>query len=182
MDIYLVRHGEAMAKWGEDPDPGLSKNGKRQAIDLAKFLKRRLPRDVLLISSPLQRAQETAAPLAEVLNKKIYEDAAFREIPAPVPIHLRQMWLRQFMQQKWGEQANDLREWRLAAIKRLLELKGPAVVFTHFLVINSVVGYLLEQPQTLLFWPANGSVTRIMRTSNGLELLSLGTEMKTPVT
>jgi len=39
MDIFLVRHGEAAASWGESPDPGLSELGRRQAEVAAALLK-----------------------------------------------------------------------------------------------------------------------------------------------
>jgi len=35
ISIYLVRHGEAAASWGESSDPGLSELGWQQAEDAA---------------------------------------------------------------------------------------------------------------------------------------------------
>jgi broad specificity phosphatase PhoE len=181
MELFLVRHGEAAANWGEASDPGLSGLGQRQAEEAAECLKQHLPGDTLLLSSPLRRALETAGPLARSLRKTVLEDEAFREIPSPVPLVQRQAWLRQFMQQHWHEQGENLITWRTAALQHLLDLKRPAVVFTHFLVINAVVGQVLDRPETLCFWPANGSVTSFRHNGTGLELLALGKEVETLV-
>ena len=91
MDIYLVRHGEAAASWAQAPDPGLSELGREQARAAARLLRPRLAtRAVELISSPLARALETAAPLAAELGLAVRVNEAFREIRAPVPLAERQ--------------------------------------------------------------------------------------------
>jgi len=74
--VHLLRHGEV-----ENPDhimygrlPGwhLSAVGRRMAERAAKPL---LDRDIVhLASSPLERAQETAAPLAEALGLPVHVD------------------------------------------------------------------------------------------------------------
>jgi hypothetical protein len=51
----------------------------------------------------------------------------------------------------------------------------------HFLVINAVVGHVLERDAPLCFWPANGSSTRFRYEDTALELVSLGEEMVTAV-
>lgn len=181
MELFLVRHGEAASSWGEAPDPGLSELGQQQAEAAATLLVQHIGNDALLISSPLQRALETAEPLARLLQQPVCEEAVFREIPSPVPLAQRQGWLRQFMQQQWHEQGDELTAWRTAAFSRLLELRQPAVVFTHFLVINAVVGQILERPETLYFWPANGSVTRLCLDATRLELVALGEQIETVV-
>ena len=169
MEIFLVRHGEAASSWGESPDPGLSELGLRQAVDVATQLRQLLVEPVQMISSPLQRAKETAAPLSRLLRQGVREDEAFREIPSPVPLA------------QWSEQGADLQAWRGKALGQLMELRQSAVIFTHFLVINAVVGHVLDRPQTLCFWPDNGSVTRLRLTGSSLELVTLGSEMETPI-
>ncbi len=120
MDIFLVRHGEAAASWGQSGDPGLSELGAQQAERSAEILIGQLCADTLLLSSPLARARETAAPLAQGLDRPVQIDSVFCEIPAPVPLAQRQAWLRQFMQQHWQQQPAGLLEWRAAALQRLL--------------------------------------------------------------
>lgn len=174
MDIFLVRHGEAAASWSESADPGLSEIGRQQAERAAEFLEQRISDETQLWSSPLRRALDTAAPLSRAIGKTVHEDRAFREIPSPVPLAERQAWLRNFMQQQWHEQSEDLIGWRAAALQQLLALQQPAVVFTHFLVINAVVGHLLHRADTLCVWPDNGSITCLRHNGANLELISVG--------
>ena len=181
MDIYLVRHGEAAASWAQHPDPGLSALGAQQAESVARFLQDRVGADVHLISSPLARARETAAPLAATLGLAVQLNEAFREIQAPVPLVERQDWLRQFMRQRWDEQPEELHRWREVATGELLALGTPAVVFTHFLLINAVVGRIQGADTTLCCWPDYGSITHLRCFDHRLELVSLGAQMSTVV-
>ena len=181
MDIFLVRHGEADAAWGQSSDPGLSELGIRQAEEVAEVLLPQLPADTTLLSSPLARARQTAVPLAEALEKPILVEEVFREVPAPVPLPQRQAWLREFMQQQWPGQPATLTQWRDRALSELLSQRRSAVVFTHFLLINAIVGKVLHRPEILYFWPDNGSITRLRHTGNTLEMVSLGREMETLV-
>ena len=181
MDIYLVRHGEAAASWAQSSDPGLSELGERQAELTAQSLHSRVPGDIQLISSPLLRARETAEPLASTLGQPVLLDDVFCEIPAPVPLPQRQVWLRQFMQEQWAAQPEELWAWRSRASQRLLDLGRPTVVFTHFLVINAIVGLVLDRAETLCFMPDNASITHLRLGGDGLELVTLGDEMVTVV-
>ena len=181
MDIFLVRHGEAAASWAESSDPGLSELGANQAVAATELLLPQLGAEVDLLSSPLARARETAQPLSVALDKSVSINVAFKEIPSPVPLPERQTWLRQFMQQQWQDQPPSLQQWRDAAMRELLALEQSAVIFTHFLVINAVVGQLQQRPETLVFMPDNASVTRLRRVEGGLELVTLGEQMKTVV-
>jgi broad specificity phosphatase PhoE len=181
MDIFLVRHGEAAASWGQSSDPGLSELGVQQAQQAAQSLCDVVSADIQLVSSPLSRALETAAPLAEMLALPVQVDEAYREVPSPVALAERQTWLRGFMQQHWHEQPDSLCVWRDTALERLQALQRPVVVFTHFLVLNAIVGHLLERSETLCFWPDNASITRLRHTGAGLELVSLGQELETVV-
>lgn len=181
MNIFLVRHGEAAASWGESPDPGLSELGWQQARETAVQLRPQVNRETLLLSSPLLRARQTADPLASLLGMAVAEADVFREVPAPVPMAQRQAWLRQFMQQSWGGQSDELIAWRASAVAQLSTLEQAAVVFTHFLVINAIVGFVLNDARTLCFSPATGSVTRLRLVDSKLELIELGRQMATIV-
>jgi len=67
--IYLVRHGKAAASFTDDADPGLDVEGHEQAKQACELLTRHTP--LVLLSSPLKRAQETAIPLAEKLSQSV---------------------------------------------------------------------------------------------------------------
>jgi len=172
-----VRHGEAAASWSEAPDPGLSELGREQARAAARDLLPHMTAHTCLLSSPLARARETAVPLAQEMDVEVLIDDVFREVPSPVGLDQRQAWLRAFMRQRWSEQGDELVGWRQAAVNRLTGLEQPVVVFTHFLVINAVVGHAVDHPDTLYFWPGNGSVTHLRLERGRLELIALGVEM-----
>jgi broad specificity phosphatase PhoE len=177
IDIFLVRHGEAEASWAQAPDPGLSPLGRQQARAVADALQPRLPASTALVSSP----RETAEPLAEALASPLAVDEAFREIPTPVPLPQRQDWLRAFMQQRWEQQPPSLHDWRQRAFDALRSVEGPLVVFSHFLLINAVLGLVQGRDETLCFWPANGSITHLTRERGELRLQALGQAMDSVV-
>lgn len=181
MNLYLVRHGEAAASWSEDPDPGLSELGKQQADAAAAYLLPLLDETFQLLSSPLARARETSEPLSQRCNVEVAISEAYREIPSPVPLEQRQGWLRQFMAQQWHEQPQALKEWRSNILEGLLSLERTTVIFTHFLVINAIVGSVLERPETLCCWPDNGSVTSLRLEGGKLALVELGQQIETHV-
>ena len=181
--IYLVRHGEASASWGEDPDPPLSERGRDEAQAAARLLHPLLSSaaPVRLLSSPLLRARETAEPLATAMGLIPEIDGRFREISAPVPIAQRQDWLRAFMRQRWDQQGPDILAWRERIVTAVDALPANTVIFTHFLVINTVVSQLRNRDETLVFWPANTSITRLERSGGSLVVADLGEEMRSRV-
>lgn len=73
--VLIVQHGEKQRQPG---DPGLSDVGKAQARQVAAHLRgRQALRDIY--SSPLRRAEETAAPLAGALAISVRVDPRLRE-------------------------------------------------------------------------------------------------------
>jgi len=180
--IWMVRHGEASASWAEHADPGLSELGWSQARATAESLRRHIPEDVQLISSPKRRARETALPLAEQMSIQISINDVFNEIAAPVPLYERQKWLQAYMGQTWSDQSPAVLTWRQGIIGALQAIEKPAVIFSHFLVINAVVAHIRNATETLQFWPDNGSSHQFAKKSNGeLTLIELGRELSTPV-
>jgi len=69
MDLILWRHADA-----EDGRPDLerelTRQGRKQAAAVAKWLLKRLPRDFVVVSSPAARARQTA----EALGKPVQID------------------------------------------------------------------------------------------------------------
>jgi broad specificity phosphatase PhoE len=115
--VHLVRHGEVYnptkVLYGRLPGFRLSEAGLAQAEVVAKFL---AGRDIVkVISSPLERAQQTAAPLAKEygleveIDPRIIESSNYFEggVVEPGPGILRhpQHWhaLRNPFKPSWGE-------------------------------------------------------------------------------
>jgi broad specificity phosphatase PhoE len=180
--LWIVRHGEAAASWEKDPDPGLSALGQQQAEATAETLSHRVPPNVSLISSPLQRAQETAQALADKLDSRVVEiDGRFSEVRSPVPLSERKVWLQSFMKQTWSEQSDDLWEWRSEILSGLKECTGPTVIFCHFLVINAVIADILDRSDVLQVYPANASFHELSLDEGELTLVNIGEQMETRV-
>ncbi|GAA1474389.1 histidine phosphatase family protein [Corynebacterium felinum] len=79
--VHLVRHGEVFNPerilYGRIPDFHLSARGESMAAATAQSFS---GHDVaVLMSSPLERAQETAAPIAEVVGKPVLIDERLLE-------------------------------------------------------------------------------------------------------
>ena len=180
-NIYLVRHGEAAAHWDQADDPGLSDLGRRQAKDAARQLLERVGPDIRLVSSPMKRARETARPLAEALQAEVTIVEPFREIPTPVERGDRQAWLNEIAVQSWCDQIAMVRDWRRSLLAQLRQIREPAVVFTHFMVLNAIVGELTDDDRVVCYLPDNASVTTLQRTSDELRLAELGRQFRTRV-
>lgn len=182
--LYLVRHAKAAANFAEAEDPGLSDEGRESAVDLALKLEALGPLPVL--SSPLQRAQETAAPLANRWGSVAEISAAVSEVPTPPEIAMQGLaargpWLKRIAAQRYADQPGILRAWRQGVVGSLLSCRSDIVIFTHFMVINVAMGAALKDDRLVLFQPAHCSCTVFENGDGSLKLLERGAEASTQV-
>ena len=183
INIYLVRHGEAGKSWDEDRDPGLSDKGKEQS----KKLVSELDDDFGLlnfkaISSPLARAQETAIPLQEKYGFDIEIIKTFAEIPSPgIEMSQRSTWLKEMFKVKVDDLEDPQKEWRNSIVQSIQGMKEDTIIFSHFMVINCVVGWINNFDSLVGFYPDNCSVTKIINRNGKLELTQVGNELSTVV-
>ena len=179
INIYLVRHGEAAARWHEASDPGLSALGLSQAKAVSAAFAARPVRKIL--SSPLRRAQETAAPLAAVLSLPVTVDDHFREVPGPTELAARPAWIAALTHSTWDAVDNNVIAWRDALWTRLGTLTEDTAIFTHFMVINALVGRLNAASRVVYFEPDYCSVTWLQGTNGGAQVRALGATRETLV-
>lgn len=174
--IYLVRHGKAEAGFGENMDPALDATGRAQAEAVAENLKGHGP--LAILSSPLRRAQETAAPLAKHWSKTpvIFDPVA--EIPSPRGMGLeeRVVWLRNVMGGSWRDVAPELAQWREDCIASVAALTDDTVIFSHYVAINVLYGGATGGDAVTLFSPDNCSVTIFETGGSKLRLVEKGSE------
>ncbi len=148
--VHLVRHGEvenpAGLLYGRLPDYHLSELGLEMAQRVAGRFRER---DVVhIVSSPLERAQETAAPIAEALGLPVVIDARVIEatnylqgqrISFEAALRRPRNWLyfRNPFRPSWGEAYIDiLARMRLAMRDAANAAPGhEAVIVTHQLPI-----------------------------------------------
>lgn len=177
--IYMVRHGEAAASWGEHLDPGLSDLGWSQARAAADVLVEKGP--MLIRTSPLQRTQDTAQPLAERWGQVPLITPEVAELPTPEEVTDRGPWLRGIMGGTWAEAGMMLRDWAASVADYVTALEEDQVIFSHFIAINVVVGRVTGSDKVVNFMPANCSITVFETDGKTLSLIAQGSESETKV-
>lgn len=186
-EIYLIRHGDALpdaaqVRAGTYDDQHLTELGRRQAEALAERLS--AVRFDALYSSPLTRALQTAAPLAESLGLAVSPVPDLREIdftaisPAPPPgtapaelaAHLRaqidRLILVAMTTGRWAglpgiEDRFAFRE-RVSQAHDLAAARHPGgriACFSHAGTINVYVAAALGLDRDYFFPTANASVS-----------------------
>jgi broad specificity phosphatase PhoE len=179
MELLLVRHGlpERITDADGPADPPLAAEGVRQAEALARWLAARGGVDAIW-ASPLRRAQETAAPLAEALGLEVHTDDALAEYDRHsshyVPIEELKddaYWLEQ-VAAEWAALEADPEAFRggvTVAIDRIAEAHpGEKVaVVCHGGVINAYVGGMLDANRVLFFEPRYTSISRVYAARSG---------------
>ena len=78
MELYFLRHGEAdWPDWKKsDDERPLTKHGKREMREVGKFLDRLKVDPILIVTSPLPRASQSAEIAADYLKAKLRKDEA----------------------------------------------------------------------------------------------------------
>jgi broad specificity phosphatase PhoE len=178
--LYLVRHGRAAAGWDQDLDPGLDEVGRTQATGVASRLAALGPLPV--VTSPLRRARETAAPLAAEWGSEPIVQPAVGEIPSPTTdLAERSAWLREALAGRWADLGPVVAAWRSRLIATVLATPEDTVVFTHFVAINALVGEANGNDAVVVFSPKNGSCTSVDVDGGTLSDVQLGSQAETEI-
>lgn len=183
MDLLLVRHAEPVrveAVPGDRPaDPALTDEGLVKARLVGAWLGAEGADHVA--ASPLRRATQTAAPLAERLGLEpeivdgIGEfdrrDAGyipFEELPRDHEKFSAMIEGRWTDIEGWSDPLS-FREQVVAAIEDLVARfpGGRVAVFTHAGVINVYLGHVLGIPRALWFYPGYASISRVAAARSG---------------
>lgn len=185
--VHVIRHGRPASTWGgADEDPGLDEVGLSQAKALADEILSLPPeeRPRRVVSSPLRRCRETAAPLAEALGVQIVIDPRVGEIPTPAALSAaeRPAWLRKAFGGRWDEIVGDLdyTTWTQGVAAALVE-HGGAAVFSHFVALNGAVSIATGRPEVMAFRPDHCSRTVFEIDGDRLILIAKGREAQSQV-
>ena len=187
MHVQMIRHGKPASTWGDaDEDPGLDETGQAQALAAAESLLA-LPEDrrpTRVISSPLRRCRETAAPFAAALGVPVTIDPRVGEIPTPAALSAdeRPGWLRAAFGGLWREMTGDLDydQWRRGVAEAVAGYGG-AAVFSHYVAINAAVSTALDDDRVMGFRPDHCSVSHFETDGKRLILKEKGREASTQV-
>lgn len=149
--VHLVRHGEVHNPsgilYGLLPDYHLSERGKKMAVAAAEWFDSRAVTH--LVASPLERAQETAAPIAEATGLEIVTDdrvieagnqfqgSLFGKDAASLRRAATWWKLRNPARPSWGESYRDISRRMLLAVADAREsARGhEAVIVSHQLPV-----------------------------------------------
>ncbi|MEO0549402.1 MAG: histidine phosphatase family protein [Pseudomonadota bacterium] len=177
--IYFIRHGEAAARWGDHPNPSLSEAGFKQAERVASWL---ADKDIQsIVSSPMQRCQDTAAAFSKASGLPVKTEAGVTEIPTPNDVTDRVTWLRELMSGSWNSAPPIVTDWREQLITTTKSLTGNTAVFSHFVAINAIVGYLENTDTVTVVRPDYCSVTVLELVAGGLKLIQKAGEAETKI-
>ena len=184
--LHLVRHGRAAAGWNVDRDPVLDELGQQQAVEVAQLLVGLGP--LPLYSSPLRRCQETSGPLSALWKTTPVIEPRVAEIPSPVGVALEERveWLRGAMAGTWtqlGKSDGDVyTQYRQDLLEALSALSHDAVIFSHFIAINAVIGYATNNDNLMVARLDNCSITTFHIDDNkNLTIVDTGNEATTTV-
>ena len=184
MDLVFVRHAEpvrvAAGTVIGPADPGLTERGADQARRLAAWLASE-PIDAVL-SSPMRRARETAAPLAAALGLDVEIDEGIVEYDARADHYLPVEELRAtrdprwtaMVEGRWDAFGGDRPEVFKARVANALDAiidRFPAqrvVAVCHGGVVNCALATVLELDRYLWFDPVYTSISRMVASRSGV--------------
>jgi 2,3-bisphosphoglycerate-dependent phosphoglycerate mutase len=184
VQLLLIRHGETARVESETglADPELTPHGRHQAVLLADWLLANERLDHLVVS-PLRRARQTAAPLAqrfsmdpEVVQELAEFDAnSSRYIPMEEMKATRDPRLLAMVEGRWDDfdaevDPERFRRTILAAFGTLTDAhpgRNVAVV-CHGAVINAYLGDVIGTPRLLWFEPRYTSIQRVLVSRSGV--------------
>lgn len=179
--LFLIRHGEPEAAWGEADDPGLSARGREQAAAAAVAL----PLGLRIVSSPMLRCRETASPYEARLGSAAYIDPRVSEVTTPSAVADRRRWLADTFPWRDGAGARDwatldpaLHGWRADVVAAALGIAGDTAMFSHFIAINVLVGAATGRSETIVCRPHHASITELALEGGVLRVVALGESMR----
>ena len=148
---------------------------------MAGELASRVPGGAPVVSSPLRRCQETAAPVAARWGVDVRVEPSVAEIPSPkgVPIGERVPWLRQAMEARWTDLGARYVAYRDGVAAFLSGCRATTVVVSHFVAINAAIGVATGDDRLLLRALDNCSITVVDVVDGRLTVVEGGHEADT---
>jgi probable phosphoglycerate mutase len=187
VELILVRHAEpvrvAPGSVEGPADPALTAAGRDQAARLAAWLAHEAIDAV--VASPLRRAVETAAPLADAIGLPVtvlegiaeYDWRADHYIPTEELARTNDWRWQAMIEGRWEELGGDPPDvFRARVCDTVDEIVashagGRVVAVCHGGVINCAVAQVIGLDRLLWMTPAYTSITRVMASRAGVRSL-----------
>jgi broad specificity phosphatase PhoE len=184
MELLVIRHAEPVRVTAEETggapaDPGLTDRGHEQARRLAAWLATEGVDRV--VSSPLRRAVETAAPVAAVLGLDVEIDPALCEYDRAADSYIPMEEMRAEKDERWlamvegrwedfgGENPEQFRARIVPCLDRIIAAApgGRVAAVCHGGVINVYLAAVLGLDRHLWFEPHYTSISRVHAARSG---------------
>jgi probable phosphoglycerate mutase len=180
MELILVRHAEPVKIVDADgpADPPLAERGHKQAERLAAYLGEEAIGGVW--SSPMQRARETAAPLAATLGVDVIVDSELAEYDRDATSYIPIEELKANKDERWmamvegsfEDRGIDPVEFKAGVVKAMEHVitgnpGGSVAVVCHGGVINAYLAHILGIERPLWFEPKYTSIHRVLASRRG---------------
>lgn len=181
MELLLIRHAlpERIDPGNGPADPALSAEGERQALALAHWLLPEKPD--ALYTSPLRRARETAAPLAERTGHEPVVDERVTEFDNGFDFYIPMEEMKAENHPHWlaisegrhDDIPADLVGFGRAVVEAVDSIASAhpgqrVAVVCHGGVINAYTGHVLGTGRTLFFEPGYTSISRVLVSREGV--------------
>ncbi len=182
MELFLVRHAEPVRVVNSDgpADPELTSAGNEQAERLAAWL----VHDSIdrVMSSPMLRARETAAPLATRLGLEVviepriseYDAHSNEYIPVEELLVTNPDWKHELAAGQWAEAGGptpeEFQATVVAGFESIIEQSSGqrVTVVCHGGVINVYLAHVLNNPMQMWFYPHYTSISRVHASRSGV--------------
>jgi len=189
MELLVIRHAEPVRVTAEETggapaDPGLTDRGHEQARRLAAWLAAEGVDRV--ISSPLRRAVETAAPVADALGLDFELDTELCEYDRAADSYIPMEEMRAEQDDRWhamvegrwedfgGENPVQFRDRIVPCLDRIISGSpgGRVAAVCHGGVINVYLAAVLGIDRHLWFEPGYTSISRVRAARSGPRSIS----------
>jgi len=189
MELVLVRHALPVRVINESgaADPPLTELGHRQAEATARWLSDE--KFDALYSSPMQRAVETAKPLASALGLDVHPEDGIAEYDRASEVYIPIEEVKKSddpeMQAHWRalaedrlddliEDAHTFRPRVVDAVTRLIgnHPGGRVLAVCHGGVINVALAEIIGLQRSLWFEPAYASIHRVVASRSGIRSIA----------
>jgi len=175
MELLLIRHAlpvridEGVADGPADPE--LSSIGIQQAESLAELLAAEAVDAIW--SSPMRRARETAAPLADALGLHVAIDDGLAEYDKHSESYIPVEELKAANDPRWmqlPERPEEFAAEVVDAVERVIARhpRQRVAVVCHGGVINAYAGHVLGLAEPLFFLPLYTSISRVLASGSGV--------------
>jgi broad specificity phosphatase PhoE len=108
-------------------------------------------------------------------------DSRFIELPSPGALTERKEWIQRVLKGRWSDLPQSVHDWQRDIVQAVQLLQGPTVIFSHFLVINTVAAHMSGEDAVLQCLPANGSVHHLRVDEGSWEWIERGEMLQSAV-